>query len=71
MLIVKQYIYRTRCLSQKLNENEIIDFLEELYYLEKYTATVNEKLRYHNKKWSPIYSYEEENFVREYLNQIS
>ena len=54
MLIVKQYIYRKRCLKEALNVIEIPNEIERVEQLEFYIAKNKGKIFKHNKKWSAI-----------------
>ena len=53
-LLAKQYIYSQKCLGKELN---IIDFKNRVYQIqniEKYIATKNDKLQYHDRKWRTL-----------------
>ena len=52
-LVVKQYIYRQRCLKKKLSFNEITTIISNMYNMEKYIAIKNRKIRKFNNKWNP------------------
>ena len=50
--IVKQYIYAARCKNKIPNINEVINIIKYNIQVEKYIATKNDKLMYHNNKWA-------------------
>ena len=50
-LIVKQYLYSTRCLKQKLSFGVLKSKMSQIQAIEKYIATKNDRLSVHNKKW--------------------
>ena len=50
-LIVKQYIYRKRCLKEMPNVNELINNILHIKNIEKYIATKNNRINRHLKKW--------------------
>ena len=59
-LILKQYIYRKRCLNQKLCAPELIRTIYSVRNMEKYIAIKNNKLGKHCKKWClPVQDEEE------------
>ena len=69
-LIVKQYIYRQRCLKKCLNINELRNYISYTENIEKYIATKNNRLSFHDRKWgiSQDRNLEEINeYVLEYL----
>ena len=51
-LIVKQYIYRQRCLDKKLSWFECKGIISQVENIEKYIAIKNGKLNIHNRKWT-------------------
>ena len=51
-LISKQYLYRTRCLGQLPQANELKLVVKKTESIEKYIAIKNSKVRTHNKKWN-------------------
>ena len=51
-LILKQYVYRKRCLKQKLNATEFINEICLLRNMEKYIAQKNNKMSKHQAKWN-------------------
>ena len=52
ILIVKQYIYASKCLNKELKFTEIISKIQEYKVLEKVNAVKNNRLEEHIKKWS-------------------
>ena len=50
-LLLKQYIYRQRCLAKTISYKEFIGHLEKVKNMEKYIALKNNKIHKHNKKW--------------------
>ena len=50
-LIVKFFIYRQRCCKQNIHFGALEGLILEIERTEKYIATKNGKLAYHNKKW--------------------
>ena len=50
-LIVKQYIYRQKCLQKVLSIDELKAQIEKIERMEKYIATKNNKLNKHVTKW--------------------
>ena len=51
-LIVKQYVYRKRCLREPLSKQELKTEFYSVKNIEKFIAIKNEKLVTHEKKWS-------------------
>ena len=51
-IISKQYIYSCRCLNKRPNIECLINLIKYHINIEKYIATKNGKLTYHNNKWS-------------------
>ena len=51
-IFVKQYIYAARCRNSLPNINEIMNIIKYNVQVEKYIATKNDKLTYHNRKWA-------------------
>ena len=54
VLIMKYYIYRTRCLNEKLNVQVCKKFIKDFHDIEEYQAPLNDKLNLHITKWSHI-----------------
>ena len=54
VLITKYYIYRTRCLNEKLNVQACKKFIKDFHDIEEYQARLNDKLNLHIAKWSLI-----------------
>ena len=52
-LVMKQYIYRQRCLQQNLNFQAFVRHLNTVINIEKYIAVKSEKYAIHEKKWGP------------------
>ena len=50
-LLVKQYIYRQKCLDKGLNPQALIKYLFQVECTEKYIAQKNNLIIKHNKKW--------------------
>ena len=50
-LIVKQYIYRQRCLNKSLCSQQIVHEIRKIQSIEKYIAISNNCLYKHEKKW--------------------
>ena len=50
-VILKQYIYATRCRNKILNINEAVNVIKYNIQVEKYIAIKNDKLVFHNNKW--------------------
>ena len=74
-LLMKQYIYRKRCMSQALSFKEYVNHVNTISNVKKFIATKNNHLSKHNKKWflanhNTVYDNENE-YVMEYLQQIT
>ena len=54
VLIMKYYIYRTRCLNEKLNVQVCKKFIKDFHDIEEYQAPLHDKLNLHITKWSHI-----------------
>ena len=54
ILIVKQYLYRSRCFKNKPNFQEIVKIISETKNIERYIAIQKNQLTCHNKKWSQL-----------------
>ena len=74
-----QYVYRQRCLKERLSVNEIINTVVNIEKTERYIATKNCKLVKHFKKWRDIDREEDlekiqteniDNFIQEYLEEM-
>ena len=52
-LIVKQYIYRQRCLKKPLSAREVWSVIGTVENMEKYNAVKNNTLHKHLRKWYP------------------
>ena len=50
-LILKQYIYRQRCLKQQLSFQELKTIIFNIRGIEKYIAKQNNRLTKHYNKW--------------------
>ena len=53
ILIVKQYLYRCKCINTKPT-NEIIEEIQYIEKIEFYNALENNRVKKHIKKWSPF-----------------
>ena len=51
-IIAKQFIYSNRCHNRSLYIDSLKRNIKYYYKVEKYIATKNNKLNYHNNKWS-------------------
>ena len=51
-LIVKQYIYRQRCLRESIHFNALKLYINRIEGIEKYIAVKNDKVKKHNQKWN-------------------
>ena len=51
-IMVKQYIYACRCKNMLLNIQTLIHNVKHYIQAEKYIAVKNDKVNYHNRKWS-------------------
>ena len=74
-LLVKQYIYRQRCLGKNLSTIELRKHVLHVKNMEKYIATKNHKLSKHQKKWygkpqCEITLEQPNSFAMEYINNI-
>ena len=52
-LVIKQYIYKQRCLKKELSHVECQAYIRTIEQNEKYYATKSQKIKKHNKKWFP------------------
>ena len=50
-LLLKQYIYRQRCLQQRLDYSSFTRYVNSVQSIEKYIAIKNDKIEYHQRKW--------------------
>ena len=50
-LILKQYIYRQRCLKELVNFVQYKAIVRNMRNIEKYVAMKNDKLYLHERKW--------------------
>ena len=50
-LIVKQYLYSTRCLKELPNFHALKQKIIDIYNIEKYIAISMGKVEKHNNKW--------------------
>ena len=70
-LIVKQYIYSSRCLQKDLHFSAIKAKIKSVENVEKYIAIKNSKVRIHEKKWKKIDNIEGmEQLEREYIDNM-
>ena len=51
-LIIKQYIYKQRCLKENLSVGQLTRSIIRVESIEKYIAICNGKLNIHQRKWS-------------------
>ena len=51
-LMLKQYIYRTRCLHKTLSFEEFKSYVWTTKNIERYIAIKNDKITLHIKKWA-------------------
>ena len=56
-ILVKQYIYSSRCKNTPLNFYMLLNNIKFYIQTEKYIAVKNNKLNYHNKKWAMLQAY--------------
>ena len=73
VLKAKQYVYKSRCLGNKLCINEFRGEIRSLENMEKFIAAKNNKLVKHLNKWSKMSadnSGEYAEYVREYLCNV-
>ena len=54
VLIVKYYIYRSRCMWQKISIQACLNYIKEYYEIEYYIADCKNKLNTHSQKWSNV-----------------
>ena len=52
-LVMKHFIYKKRCLMQKLDFVSFLASIKNIEYVEKYIAVKNDNLQKHYKKWYP------------------
>ena len=57
ILIMKRYIYVTKCLENKLNFIDYLIMLDKMYNIEKLTAFNSRKTNVFVKKWNPYINY--------------
>ena len=53
VLVTKQYIYACKCQRVPYNFKDAINRFENIYYLERYNASKNNRLFQHETKWAP------------------
>ena len=53
-LLIKYYIYRTRCLNERLSVNQCRNYIERVKEIEHQIAIDKHKVSLHEKKWSEI-----------------
>ena len=54
IIILKRYIYVTKCKAEQLNFTCYISLVRFVYEIERINALKNEKIVIHEKKWSKI-----------------
>ena len=73
-LLLKQFIYRQRCLNEPIHSAIFMRYLSKIEGIEKYIAVKNSRLATHLKKWggrkNSAASIELENFVIDYNQNI-
>ena len=76
-LLVKQYIYRQRCLGEKLTNQQFREHVLKVQNMEKYIAIKNSKSGKHQKKWSPdketsqlALPLNDQDFINEYIDNM-
>ena len=69
-LVVKQYIYRKRCIGERPTFNEVNAHINRYRNIEKYIAIKNDKVEYHCKKWkcTDMSAQNLDTYVENYLN---
>ena len=73
-LIIKQFIYRQRCLGKELNFDQALRQIKYVESIERYIATKNGKEIVHNRKWGNTVNHIDGDlnaFVREYIEELS
>lgn len=73
--IVKQYIYRSRCVTQKPNADTILQEIENTHDIEFKIAAYKNKLNRHIVKWSMLKNFDDtstvqEDYVQNYIHQM-
>ena len=56
VLHVKQYVYRTRCLSNSVSIQQVIGEIYKTHGYEKYYSRVKNKVAKRNRKWSLLFN---------------
>ena len=70
-LVVKQYIYRQRCLKKNLCFQSLKGIIQYLRNIEKYIAIKNGKIVKHVKKWQQVPNHEPINeYLLLYMDQV-
>ena len=73
-LVAKQFIYRQRCLKEKLNFQTFVNYIRTIEMNEKYYAVKYNRLHKHFRKWYPDKTQEnnenETLFIQEYVANI-
>ena len=74
-LLVKQYIYATKCLGNPLSSKVLIAHIRKVENIEKYIAVKNERLHKHNMKWLigneiPCTVQSNNCYVQEYIENV-
>ena len=70
-LITKQYVYRQRCAKEALHFPQLKAIISNVERIEKYIATKNNRLEKHYRKWDKKECIRDQNYIREYIDQIS
>ena len=72
LLVMKQYIYRNRCLKIESTVNNFKRELKQLHNIEYYNAKQKDvkKVELHNNRWNPIYNYIYDNAAQQ-LNPMT
>ena len=75
-LVIKQYIYRQRCLGKTLSSEELKYYILSIANTEKYIATKNNKLAKHERKWFPdkgdkiVSTSVDQTYIQQYIHEI-
>lgn len=71
VLIVKQLIYRQRCLLKPLNSTLVENEIESIYEIECNIAKKKQKMRFHVQKWSCLKNieYSEQDYIEQYVTE--
>lgn len=74
VLIVKQMIYKFRCLKIPLNTMQIKTEIDQIYELESNIAFKKDRLRFHSQKWSCIKEVDDDSInnttIEQYIEEM-